>query len=56
VATNGTNRQRLDDDDDNENSEFDMGLWGRFDADKVMEHGDGDDRANFLKHLPSLIG
>eukprot|EP00574_Skeletonema_japonicum_P005801 CAMPEP_0201733090 /NCGR_PEP_ID=MMETSP0593-20130828/30630_1 /ASSEMBLY_ACC=CAM_ASM_000672 /TAXON_ID=267983 /ORGANISM="Skeletonema japonicum, Strain CCMP2506" /LENGTH=504 /DNA_ID=CAMNT_0048226179 /DNA_START=116 /DNA_END=1627 /DNA_ORIENTATION=- len=47
---NGSNQQRLDDDD--EDSEFDMDLWGRFDADKAMEHEDGDDRANFLKHLP----
>lgn len=55
---NGSNQQRLEDDD--EEQDIDMDLWGRFDADAALEAAiekgddtnDGDDRANFLKHLP----
>eukprot|EP00970_Alexandrium_tamarense_P013006 scaffold3201_cov115-Alexandrium_tamarense.AAC.3 len=42
---NGSN-QRLDNSDDDRDFVFD--LWGRFDE----ETCDGDDRANFLRHLP----
>ena len=48
---NGSN-QKLVGDGDDEDNEFDFDTWGRFDAEAAAEHEDGDDRANFLRHLP----